>query len=91
MEPQPVIYEVIDAEKVFKAAQKLQGSGGPLLMDDDGWKHIACSKSYGNASSNLCQAVADLAKKLCTEKIHLDSLFEYVACRLIPLDKGDDK
>ena len=90
-DPLPVIYEEIDAEKVFKAAQKPQGSGGPSLMDGDGWKHILCSKSYGNASTNLCQAIAELAKKLCREEIHPDSLHEYVACRLIPLNKGDDK
>ena len=60
-------------------------------MDADGWRHILCSKSYGKVSVNLCQAIADLAKKLCREDIHPDSLNEFVACRLIPLDKGDDK
>ena len=30
-------------------------------------------------------------KKLCRENIHPDSLQEFVACRLIPLNKGDDK
>ena len=52
---------------------------------------MLCSKSFGNASTNLCQAVADLAKKLCCEIVHPDCLHEYVACRLVPLDKGSDK
>ena len=74
-----------------KAALHLEGSGGPSLLDAEGWKHMLCSKTYGNNSTNLCQAIADLAKKLCREEIHSDSLHEFVACRLIPLDKGPDK
>ena len=87
----PVIYEEIDADKVYKAALNLQGSGGPSLIDADGWRHMLCSKAYGNASTYLCQGIADLAKKLCYVEIHPDSLHEFVACRLIPLDKGEDK
>ena len=89
--PHPVIFEEIDATKVHTAALHLSGSGGPTLIDADGWKRILCSKAYGNASMNLCQGIADLAKKLCREEIHPDSLHEFVGCRLIPLNKGDDK
>ena len=89
--PQPVLFEGIDGESVYKAAKKLQGSGGPTQMDADGWRHILCSKSYGKASVDLCESIANLAKKLCREEIHPDSLNELVACRLIPLDKGTDK
>ena len=87
----PVIYEEITADKVQTAALNLHGSGGPTLVDADGWKHMLCSKAYGHASINLCQAVADLTKKLCREAVHPESLEEYVACRLVPLDKGEDK
>ena len=61
------------------------------MVDADGWKHILCSKSYGNASTELCSAIAELAKKLCRDDIHPDLLHELVANRLIPLDKGNDK
>ena len=90
LDPQPVIYEEIDADTVQKAAKNIHGSGGPTLIDADGWRHMLCSKAYGKASVNLCQAIADLAKKLCREEIHPDNLNEFVACRLIPLDKGTD-
>ena len=32
----------------------------------------------------------DLQGGLCREKVHPDSLHEFIACRLIPLDKGND-
>ena len=91
VDPHPVVFEEIDAEKVQKAAMKLHGSGGPTLLDADGWRHILCSKSYGKASINLCQVIADFAKKLCRERIPSESLTEYVASCLIPLDKGADR
>ena len=90
-EPLPVVFEEIDAGKVYAAALRLEGSGGPTLLDAEGWKHMLCSKTYGKVSTNLCQAIADLAKKLCREAVHPDTLHEFVACRLIPLDKGADK
>ena len=89
--PEPVIFEEIDGTSVYKAAKHIQGSGGPTLIDADGWRHILCSKSYGNASTELCEAIADLAKKLCREEVPPDILHEFVANRLIPLDKGEDK
>ena len=90
-EPDPVVFEEIDGTAVYNAAKNLQGSGGPTLIDADGWKHILCSKSFGNASTELCDAIADMAKKLCRESVNPDCLQEFVANRLIPLDKGEDK
>ena len=89
--PQPVIYEGITADKVEKIAKNMNGSGGPTLLDADIWKEILCSKTFGNNRADLCQAIADLAKKLCTNEIHPDCLVEYNASRLIPLDKGMTK
>ena len=85
-----MIYEGIDGNAVYKAAKQIQGSGGPTLVDADGWRHIICSRSYGNASTELCETIADLAKKLCRDPINPDTLNEFTANRLIPLDKGED-
>ena len=90
-EPEQVIFEEINGASVYKAAKQLQGSGGPTQIDADGWKHILCSRSYGNASAELCDDIADLAKKLCTVDIHPEVLVEFVSNRLIPLDKGADE
>jgi hypothetical protein len=66
---EPVIFESIDGTSIHNAAKTTFGSGGPTQIDADGWKHILCSKSYGKTSENLCQAIADMAKRLCTEDV----------------------
>ena len=88
---QPVVFEEISAELVEKAALRVKGSGGPTHMDSDGWKHILCSKSYGRLPFQLCGAIAEFANRLCTEEVNPECLNEFVACRLVPLNKGDDK
>ena len=90
--PQPVIYEEITAEAVYKIAKNMKGSGGPTMIDSDTWKDFLCTKAHGKASTELCQAIAELAKLICTEEILPDNITEYItACRLIPLDKGPTK
>ena len=67
---EPVIFEEISAEKVQKIARNMKGSGGPTLVDSDTWKDFICSKAFNSASQlQLCQAIADLAKRLCTEEL----------------------
>ena len=88
--PQSVVFENITPELVQKSSKALHGSGGPTLIDSDGWKHILCCKSYAQEAQSLAQAIANIAKRLCTESIHPDCLKELIACRLVPLDKGYD-
>ena len=84
----PIVFEKIDAELVRTAARKTQGGSGPSGMDADGWRRILVSNSFGKSSSDLCQSIAQLAKKLCTEEQNDASLEAFLACRLIPLDKN---
>ncbi len=86
--PQPVVYEEITSEMVEKVAKNMSGSGGPSLIDSDSWKNFLCSRVYKKASADLRQSVADLTKIMCSEAVHPDSLTEFIACRLVPLDKG---
>ena len=69
----------------------MKGSGGPTQVDSDMWKDFTGAKSLGKAPEQLCQAIAETAKILCTEEVHPSCLEEYNACRLIPLDKGATK
>ena len=89
--PEAVMYEAITSDLVYKTAKRMKGSGGPTLIDSDMWKQFLCSKAFGNTTTNLCTAVADLTKILCTEEVHPDCLTEFIAGRLVPLDKGDTK
>lgn len=61
------------------------------MIDSDIRKDFLFSKSFGSASLQLCQAIADVAKVLCSEDVNPACLTEFIACRLIPLDKGDTK
>ena len=87
-----MIFEAITANSVQNVARNMKGSGGPSLVDSDIWKDLLCSKALNStAQTQLCQSIADLAKRLCTEEIDPSCLTEYIACRLIPLDKGATK
>jgi hypothetical protein len=87
--PEPVIFETIDSDAVRIAAKEIQGSGGPTKIDADFFKHILCTKFYKIHSVNLCQAIADLTKRLATEAIEPHHLRHFVSGRLIPLKKDD--
>ena len=89
--PNPVIFELITPEVIQRSCKHLSGSGGPTLVDADSWKYFTCSRAYGKLSYHLADAISGLAKRLCTENVHPESLKEYIAGRLIPLDKGVDK
>ena len=53
-------------------------------MDSTGFKRILGCKSFKSSSTSLCDALATMTRKLCTEYIE-----PLVACRLIPLDEGE--
>ena len=45
------------------------------------------SRNYGDSSTHLRSALAEVIKKQCKEEINNESLEVLLACRLIPLDK----
>ena len=50
---------------------------------------VDCNSIFGNASDDLCHAIALLATMLCSEElVDTKSIEGLVACRLIPLDKS---
>ena len=61
-----------------------QGSHGPSCVDANDWRRWL--SHFGQASTNLCKALAAFARRLATEQMH--DLTPYNACRLIPLDKN---
>ena len=60
-------YECIDAEVIRNTALRTRGGSGPSGMDADGWRRILTSNSFGQSSTDLCNALANVAKKICVE------------------------
>lgn len=44
--------------------------------------------SFKSASIDLCNALAGVARRLCTSSVQPESVSAFVACRLIPLKKN---
>ena len=90
----PVIFEDIDQNIVKEAALRTKGSSRPSGLDADGWRKIIVPKSYGTINADLRRAFANAIKKICTEKLPVDTtkdetpLKAFLPCRLIPLDKN---
>ena len=85
---EPVIFESISGALIQRLSKEVQGSGGPSQLDADNWKLMTNASMFKPHSDNLCEAVADLTKRLATEQVSPDLLQEFTSSRLIALDKN---
>ena len=84
-EVNPIIFYEIDGSLIARMSIKTQGAAGPSNFDADAWKRVLGSKLYGNESVDLCNAIARMAKVLCTELVeNRESVAALLACSLIP-------
>ena len=58
-------------------------------MDAVDFKRILACKSFKRSSTNLCDSLATLTKRLCTEYVDPPTIEPILSNRLIPLDKGN--
>ncbi|PFX30258.1 hypothetical protein AWC38_SpisGene4932 [Stylophora pistillata] len=79
----------IDGEMVREAALRTKGSGGPCGVDVDGFRRILSYKAFKKSGKELCDALALLARRPCTEYVDPISIEALLSSRLIPLDKGE--
>ena len=84
----PLRYFTITEEDVQKAANRVNGSGGPSQMDAKQWRRILSSKHFKAEGKELREEIAIFAKKIATEILDPVILEDYTACRLIPLNKA---
>ena len=84
---QEVIFENIDGNLIYNCSKKTSGAAGPSGADAEMWKRLLGSKQFKTKPAELCDAVAELARKLCVSEVHPTYLRAFVAGRLIPLDK----
>ena len=83
------VYQEINRELVREVALRTKGSGGPSGVDANGFKRILACKSFQRSSTNLCEPIATLTRRLCTEFVDPLTIEPIVASRLIPLDIGN--
>ena len=86
---EPVTYQSITGESIYKCGLRIRGSGGPSGFDSSGLSRILCSRKYKKSSAGLCDALSLVARKLATTEVHGDFLAIFRASRLIPLEKPD--
>lgn len=85
-EMHPVIFDGLTGECIRRAALRCKGSAGPSGLDASTWQRM-CS-AFRGASTDLCNSMAAVGRRICTTDIDGDSLSAYTACRLIALDKS---
>ena len=84
-EPHFIVFEKIDGHMIRETALKTDGAGGPSGLDAAAWKRL-CS-SFSSFSADLCDAMASVARRICSSFVDPSGLTAFTACRLIALDK----
>ena len=64
--PDPVIFERITGERIYKHALHTHGAAGPSGLDAKAWKSLLSVTKFGSVAKDLGDAVAALARKLAT-------------------------
>ena len=80
------MFHRITGEDIRLAALRTQGSAEPSGIDANGWRRLCTS--FHEESTDLCSAIAAVARRLCTECVDPAGLQAFLACRLIPLDNN---
>ena len=73
-----ILFDGIDATAIRAAALRTTGAAGPSGMDAVGWRCLCAS--FNAASNDLCEAMASLAKRLCTECVDPVGIDAFIAC-----------
>ena len=80
-----IIFDNLDGDSIKQAAIRCQGAAGPSGLDSTAWRRMCCS--FQHASRDLCNALASIERRICTQSVSASSVSAFVACRLIALNK----
>ena len=80
-----ILFDQLDGQMIRETALKTEGAAGPSGLDAAGWKRLCTS--FQSASTDLCDALASTARRICCSFVDPKSLLAFVACRLVALDK----
>ena len=81
----PILFEGLTGITIRRTALAIQGAAGPSKEDAYVWRQMLVS--FKNVSNELCDAVADVVRRLATEHVDPTGLSALINNRLIPLDK----
>ena len=84
-EPHPVTFHQLTGPLIRTTALRTEGAAGPSGIDALGWRRLCTS--FCVASSNLCEPLAKLGRRICTMFVDPSGLAAFTACRLMALDK----
>ena len=83
------IYQPINGEMIREADLRAKRFGGPSGTGALGFKRILACKSFKRSSTNLCDSIDILTKRLCTQYVDPLTIEPILANGLIPLDNGN--
>ena len=83
--PHPIVFDQLDAICIHRAVLRTSGAAGPSGLDAAAWRHICTS--FHRASSDLCDALSAVARRLRATFVDPAGLSAFVSCHLIALDK----
>ena len=81
----PIIFDCLTGDFVKRASLNTHGAAGLSGVDAYAWRRMCTS--FGEASVDLCNALASVGRCLSTAIVEPGVLMPFVSCRLIPLDK----
>ena len=86
-EPYPILFDRLGGQLIRSTALRTDGAAGPSSLDASARKCMCTSFKY--ASTELCDALASTARRICTSYVYVEpcELSAFVACCLIALDK----
>ena len=84
-EPHHVIFDKIDGDLIRSTALRTEGAAGPSGLDSTARRRMCTS--FKSASTDLCDALATMARRICSTYVDPCGLTAFVACHLIALDK----
>ena len=64
-----IMFDGINVDLVRKCEIRFKGWHRSSGMDADFWSKILCNSVFGNASDDLCHAIALLGQMLCFEEL----------------------
>ena len=64
-----IIFDGINANLMRKCTIRTKGLHEPSGLDVNFWNKILCNSTFGNASDDLCHAIALLTRMLCSEEL----------------------